>query len=279
MNFKVITSSASYTSTMSAVKSIKKVSFCKEHDEQLKYYCETCDELVCIYCTVKTHNGHRHDSVKLMAAKHRIELKKITDPVEGMIKSLSEARDSIEKIMMKIRRQGEEVDEKVDQYYDELMQKLIKQKDEVKQQAHDAVSQKENAMITQLEEVTSMQVKLSSTKEHTDALEQSSDQEALSAKKQVVESIQQLTNAYKTFHIQPVESAAMEFVPTKESFPVFGHLFAYVNPHNSEVINLARYTIVGEKVEFAIVTKDSNGDRCVKGDVHASIPPVKYTHR
>ena len=72
---------------MSAEKLIAP-SVCREHDEQLKYYCETCDELVCIYCTVKTHNGHQHDSVKLMAAKHRVELKKIADPVEGMIKNL-----------------------------------------------------------------------------------------------------------------------------------------------------------------------------------------------
>ena len=63
----------------------------------------------------------------------------------------------------------------------------------------------------------------------------------------------------------------MEFVPTKVSFPVFGHLFAYVNPQNSEVINLAQYTIVGEKVGFAIVTKDSNGDRCIKGDIQVSL--------
>ena len=258
---------------MSAEEPIKKApSVCKEHDEQLKYYCETCDELVCIYCTVKTHNGHKHDSVKLMATKHRVELKKITaDPVEGMMKSLSEARDSIEKIMMKIRRRGEEVDGKIDQHYDELVQELMKQKDEVKQQARDAVSKKENAMITQLEEVASMQAKLSSTKERTDALEQSSDQEALFAKKQVVKDVQQVTNAYKILNIQPVETAAMEFVPTKEAFPLFGHLFAYVNPHKSEVIDLTRCTIVGEKVEFAIVTRDSNGDRCVRGDVQVSI--------
>ena len=44
-----------------------KIPLCKEHDEQLKYYCETCDELVCMYCTVKKHNGHHHDSVKQMA--------------------------------------------------------------------------------------------------------------------------------------------------------------------------------------------------------------------
>ena len=63
-----------------------KIPLCKEHDEQLKYYCEICDELVCMYCTVKKHNGHHHDSVKQMTTKHRNELKKITDPVEGMIK-------------------------------------------------------------------------------------------------------------------------------------------------------------------------------------------------
>ena len=254
-----------------------KIPLCKEHDEQLKYYCETCDELVCMYCTVKKHNGHHHDSVKQMGTKHRTELKKTTDPVGGMIKNLSEAHNNIEKMMKKTRRRGEEVDKKIDQYYDELLQKLMKQKDEVKQQAHDAVSQKEKAMITQLEEVASMQAKLMSMKELTDALEQSSDQEALSAKREVTDRVQQLTNAYKKVNIQPVESAAMDFVPTKEPFPVFGHLFAYVNPHTSEIINLPQCTLVGKKVEFTIFSKDSNGDCYVKEDSQVSVQLKSFT--
>ena len=254
-----------------------KIPLCEEHDEQLKYYCETCDQLVCMYCIVTIHNGHNHGSVKQMATKHRNELKKITDPVEGMIKNLSEAHDNIEKMMEKTRRRGEEVDKKIDRYYNEMLQKLMKQKDEVKQQAHDAVSQKEKAMITQLEEVTSMQAKLVSMKELTDALEQSSDQEALSAKKQVTDRVHQLTNAYKKVNIQPVESAAMDFVPTKDPFPVFGHLFAYVNSHISEVNNLPQCTLVGKKVEFTIVTKDSNGDHYVKGGSQVSVQLKSFT--
>ena len=116
-----------------------------------------------------------------------------------------------------------------------------------------------------MEEVTSMQAELTSMKELTDALEQSSDQEALSAKKQVSDRVQQLTNKYKKLNIQPVESSAMDFVPTKEPSPLFGHLYAYVNPHTSEVINLPQCIAVGKKVEFEIATKDSNGDCCVKG--------------
>ena len=255
-----------------------KIPLCEEHDEQMKYYCETCDELVCVYCTVKKHSGHHHDSVKQMATKHRNELKKITDPVEGMIKNLSEAHDNIEKMKKKTRTRGEEVDKKIDQYYDEVLQKLMKQKDEVKQQAHDAVSQKEKAMITQLEEVASMQTKLMSIKELTDVLEQSSDQEAiLSAKKQVTDRVQQLTNAYKKLHIQPVKSAAMDFVPSKKPFPVFGHLFAYVNHHTSEVINLTEFALVSKKVEFTIMTKYGNDNSCISGGSQVSVQLTSFT--
>ena len=99
----------------------------------------------------------------------------------------------------------------------------------------------------------------------------SSDQEALSAKKQVTDRVHQLTDAYKKVNIQPVESAAMDFVPTKDPFPLFGHLFAYVNPHTSEVNNLPQCTLVGKKVEFAIVTKYRNGGPCISGGSKVSV--------
>ena len=30
-------------------------------DYELKHYCVNCDEVVCIYCTIKEHNDHYHD--------------------------------------------------------------------------------------------------------------------------------------------------------------------------------------------------------------------------
>ena len=77
------------------------VPLCKEHDEQLKYYCETCEQLVCMYCTVKEHNGHNYDTVKKMATKYHIKL--VTAPVDEMIRNLSEAHDNIDKMKKKIR--------------------------------------------------------------------------------------------------------------------------------------------------------------------------------
>ena len=224
------------------------VPLCKEHDEQLKYYCETCEQLVCMYCTVKEHNGHNHDTVKKMATKHRNELKNVTAPVDGMIRDLSEAHDNIDKMKKKIRQQGDEVDKKIDQYYDKLVQKLMKQKEQVKQQAHDAVSQKEKALTVQLQEVEYAQAEVLSMKELKDAIEKSSDQEALSAKKQVIDRMQQITDKLNKLNTDPLQSATMEFVPSKESFPEFGQCFTHIDPGACEVVNLTNQITVGKEL-------------------------------
>ena len=248
-----------------------KVPLCKEHDEQLKYFCETCEQLVCMYCTVKEHNGHNHDTVKKMANKHRNELKEVTAPVDEMIRDLSEAHDNIDKMGKKIRRQGDEVDKKIDQHYDELVKKLMKQKEQLKQRAHDAVSQKEKALRVQLGEVEYAQAEVLSMKELKDAIEKSSDQEALSAKKQVIDRMQQITDKFNKLNTDPVQSATMEVVPSKESFPQFGQLFTHIDPGACEVVNLPNHITVGKELKFSIITKYRNGSQCSIGGSEVSV--------
>ena len=248
-----------------------KAPMCKEHDIELLFYCETCEQLVCMYCTVKEHNGHNHDTVKKMATKHRNELKEVTAPVDEMIRDLSEAHDNIDKMGKKIRRQGDEVDKKIDQHYDELVKKLMKQKEQLKQRAHDAVSQKEKALRVQLGEVEYAQAEVLSMKELKDAIEKSSDQEVLSAKKQVIDRMQQITDKFNKLNTDPVQSGTMEFVPSKESFPQFGQLFTHIDPGACEVVNLPNHIPVGEELKFSIITKYRNGSRCSIGGSEVSV--------
>ena len=58
---------------------------------------------------------------------------------------------------------------------------------------------------------------------------------------------------------------------------MFGYLFAHVNPHASKVVTLTKYTIPGKKVEFAIVTKDSDGNHCVKQAIQVSVQLKSFT--
>ena len=248
-----------------------KVPMCKKHDIELLFYCETCEELVCMYCTVKDHAGHEHDTVKLMASNHRNELKELIAPVEEMITNLSQAHDNIEKMRKMIIQRGEEVDKEIDQHYNELVKRLMKQKEQTKQRAHDAVSKKDKAMMKQLQEVEHVQAEVLSMKELKDAMKKSSDQEALSAKKQVIDHMQQLTTEYKKLNTQPVQSATMEFVSTKQHLPQFGQLFTHIDPAVSEMVNLPNPIPFGKKVEFTIITKYHNGHHCSRGGSQVSV--------
>ena len=116
---------------------------CKEHSKfELELYCETCEQLVCLYCTTKEHSGHNHNTINKVADKYRNQLKESTAPVENMIKELTEAYNRIDEIGCDIEKQGKEVDMEIDKYYHELIEKLKAQKEEIKQKAYDIVSQK-----------------------------------------------------------------------------------------------------------------------------------------
>ena len=245
---------------------------CSEHEYELKHYCESCDELVCLYCTMKKHNGHNHDTVKNMVGKHRQELKKITAPVEEMIRGLSNTHSSIEKMRKKFRQQGDEVNKKIDQHYDGVIQKLMEQKEQLKQQVRGTVSQKEKAVTTQLEEVEYAQAEVASMKELNDAVEKSSDQEVLSVKKQVIDRMQQITDKYKKVNIPPVQQATMEFVPTKEDLPQFGLLCLTATPDPQNcAAGVPKYSIKGQKTKFTIITKDACRNPCSRGGSQVSV--------
>ena len=245
---------------------------CSEHEYELKHYCESCDELVCLYCTMKDHKDHNHDIVKNVASKHRQELKKITAPVEEMIRGLSDTHDNIEKMREKIRQQGDEVNMKIDQHFDRVVQKLMEQREQLKQQVRDTVSQKEKAVTTQLEEVECAQAEVLSMKELNDAVEKSSNQELLSVKKQVIDCMQQITDKYNKVNLPPVQHTTMEFVPGKEVLPKFGKLCSRsIDPHNCEIVSLSKYVMKDKTSNFTIITKLDNGDLCSRGGNQVSV--------
>ena len=98
---------------------------------EMNFFCETCDQLVCHYCITIEHTGHVHNSVKVMAKKHRKELEKMIEPVEEMINKLSTSREKVVAVGEKIGAQASEVDQQIDLYYDELHQQLEQQREDL----------------------------------------------------------------------------------------------------------------------------------------------------
>jgi len=241
-----------------------KIPLCKEHEYELKHYCESCDELVCLYCTMKEHNGHNHDTVKKVADKHRKVLKEITAPVDEMIKGLDETHGNIDDARKKIRKHGEDLNKEIDQHYDRVMKQLMEQRDDLKQQVLYTLLLEEKTVTTQLEEVEYAQAETLSMKELKNVLEKSSDQEVLSAKKQITGRMQQLTDKYKILKTHTIVPATIGFVLTKQPFPQFGLLCstARPDPYRCGVDDIPGNAFAGKEVKFTIITKDDKGCCC-----------------
>ena len=255
------------------VKPKARIALCQEHEIELNFYCETCEQLVCHYCIMKDHLQHEHDTVKKVANKYRQQMDDMMKPVEKMIEGLSTAHNKVHGVKDEIGAKATSVDKEIDAYYEkvqrQLLQRLQQQKDDLKTELHKVLGQKQKEASLHLEKMEHSQAELESVKELNSAVKRGSDQEALLMKKQVMDNVKRLSELYGKLGTEAVETVAVEFECVKDfahSFPQFGKL--YFGPNisvvNSEALNVPKMISKGEMVNFNIVTKDRHNHICHK---------------
>ena len=243
----------------------EKVLYCPEHKKnELDYYCETCDKLICIYCTTtKEHAGHTHELLNEMAAKHRGVLAEVIAPVDEMIENLSKAEANIVSTQEKIKEQANEIDQEIDKCYYEQLKEPNKRHKQLKEQLHNAVLRKDEALKKQLEEMKSVQDELVGLKELREELEKTSDCKVLSKKQQDVEDqLKKVSDRHNNLTTLPVESYTMAFNPSKEPCVQLGHLCTDLT---AEVPLMPKYAVINKKVKLHIQSKDGNGQTYLRG--------------
>ncbi|XP_065915589.1 tripartite motif-containing protein 2-like [Dysidea avara] len=249
------------------LKSTKKAQ-CQDHDMDLLFYCETCDQLVCHYCTTNDHAGHEHGSVRKMAKQHLDKMSEVIKPVDNMINKLTTSEKEISSTSEKIESQATKVEQEIDSYFDHLEQKLKQQREGLKRELHEVSTQKKKAILRQQQQLQHVRVQLEHVKQLSEAVKSESDHhEALYMKKQVSKDVKWLEDSYKTLETKPVEFANQKFSKGhRRSFPYFGYLSYGVNSSfNTAIAYIPAYGQVGKEMKFTITTKDPNHCPCQKG--------------
>ena len=252
------------------IKPKAKFASCQEHEIELNFYCETCEQLICHYCIMKDHLQHKHDTVKKVAEKYRQQMDDMMKPVEKMIEGLSTAYNRAHGVKDEIGAKATNVDKEIDVYYEkvqrQVLQRLQQQKDDLKTEL---LGQKQKETSLHLEKMEHSQAELESVKELNGAVKRGSDQETLLMKKQVMDNVKRLSELYDKLSTEPVKTVAVEFECVKEfdqSFPQFGKLYfgPSISVVNSEAVNIPKMISKGEVVNFNIVTKDGHNHICHK---------------
>ena len=169
---------------------------CQQHELELNFYCETCDQLVCHYCIMKDHLKHEHDTVRKMAEEHRREMNEAIKPVEKMIEGMSERQKKTSDAKRNIRTHYGNVEKEMDRHYNKLCQKLQQQKEELKKELQEVCMQTEKELDLQVEQMEHTQAQLKNLNELYCAMKKGSDQETLLMKKQLFDDVKRLSDSY-----------------------------------------------------------------------------------
>ena len=242
---------------------------CNEHEKKLSFYCETCDQLVCHYCTIKDHAGHKHDAVKKMAKQHLDKMDEVIKPVDDMIDKLTTSEKKVSSTIEKIELQAAEVEQESDSYFDQVEQTLKQQRKNLKQELREVSAQKKKAALLQLQQLKHNHVQLECSKKLSEVVKIRSDNhEALFMKKQITEDVNRLDKSYQNLDIEPVELANMNFSKEHEhSFPFFGNLsYGDNSTFDTAIAYIPAYGQVGKEVKLTIITKDDNHHPSRKGE-------------
>ncbi|XP_042279811.1 nuclear factor 7, ovary-like [Thunnus maccoyii] len=149
---------------------------CLEHDEKLKLFCVTDQQLTCIICRDgQRHEGHKFKPVKEAAASLRQEMEKGIENLSADIHAIESQANSQREEITKTKEESHQLMTQICSQFEEMHQFLRKREDEIKKdlkhKEEDAVEKMNknlNAIETALSESRELEGKVTSVLNITD---------------------------------------------------------------------------------------------------------------
>ena len=185
---------------------------CSTHNEPLKIFCGTCDELICHYCTVRIHRDHEYDLVSDCYPKQCQTLETSLKSVSEKVTAVTDVLTALTDRENEIREQGEVIKEEIHLMVEAMINVLHQSE---KQLTRDVDTVTGNKLQVLFEQKKSVERGLSQLKDCQEFVKQSlqtgSPQEVITSTKQMIEHMSHVTQQVKIEEFNPREKANLHF--------------------------------------------------------------------
>ena len=183
---------------------------CSSHGKPLEVYCDTCDKLVCHFCTVKHHRDHECDTITDTFPRHQQQILDSLQQVKEKLAVITTAVQDLERkegFLEQVKAMRREIEVTV-QHLIQLLQESEKQLMKELDQVTDAYVQKISA---RKKEADLTIAQLRSCKDFAEEeLRIGSQQEIVVMKGQMVERMKIVCSNVED-HLRPVEETSVRF--------------------------------------------------------------------
>ena len=186
---------------------------CNDHNEPIKVYCETCQELICRDCTVsKRHRNHDYNLVTESYPKHHQEIEADLTKVKTKVANVNTAMTNLITREREVTKQGEDVKKQI-HTQSQLIINLVQQSErQLVQQVDTAVQQKIQLLTKQREVAETVLKQLKGCEEFVEqSLKVGTQQQILREKQNMVQVMTTVNQDVNPVVFQPIEEPNITF--------------------------------------------------------------------
>ena len=187
---------------------------CFEHAEELKLYCETCGELVCLQCAIKGGKHHNHDYALLQIAfeKYKKDILSSLEPMEEQVVIIEKALEKLNTRCGEISNQRAAIEDKVHVTFRRLREVLTVRETELIGHLHQMTQAKLKGLAAQSDQIETTLSQLNSCLHFMrESLRTGNESDMLMTKANTVQQVNELTTPFKQDILKPNTEADMIF--------------------------------------------------------------------
>ena len=232
----------------------KKVThFCLKHkDQELRLYCEACEELICHDCTIRLHQGHQYDLISDIFEGHKADITASLEPVEKQMGIVSDKLKRLDARCTEITEQRALVKANIHKEICGFIEMLERREVELVGQVDQLVEPKLKNLAAQRDEIEIIQAQLGSCLSFVmESLRTGSQGEIMKMKKRVVKQIKEMTAEFDADALAPCELANVGFTAS----PNFGKACQEAGEICLKALCPEKSYATGKGLEVAVVNK------------------------
>ena len=181
---------------------------CKEHQEQLKIYCFTCNQLICRDCTILDHKDHHFQFVSKCAPQIKQALQEKLGPLQSTQAHIQDARKQLEQSGNEITAQGTHLEKVINGSFDEMIEVLERRRRELLTTVRGRVKEKLSSLSSQEKGLEVCTAQIQSLVDFVGQnIGNASDEEIVSIHKQLQCKIEEEMKSCNSLDLTPAASA------------------------------------------------------------------------
>ena len=221
VSIEQLQSNVKLQSNVEQLVSPKKVTlFCSQHqDMKLDFYCETCEELICLHCTVNKHRKpeHKHDLVSETFERHKADIKSSLVQVDGHLVNVTKALQYLDTRVQQLCDQEGSNDFNIKKRVQQLIESLQLREAELISKNHELTQAKLKNLAAQKDKLEIVQTQLHSCSSFVNnTMMTNSQAEVMRMKKAMMKQIEEKSENFRPEMLPPCESANVKFIASSQ---------------------------------------------------------------